>query len=362
MKLSVKRFVLGAAVAAGALLGAWAAADTAAAEQVERFTMAAGHPPVLSWVRLLDEYVIPELDRRLAEAGNPVKIEWTTAYGGTLAKIGAESDAMRTGVSDMGIIAFIFEAGKFPLEQVTLFAPFATDDILKIGRAVEKVRAETPAMQEAWARANAECLGVAAIDTYQVLTKFPLNSIDDLQGKKILAPGPAANWIKGTGAVAVSGNLNTYYNDLKTGVADGVIVSAAPAFAVKLHEVAPYVTLVNIGAQSTGCLAINRDRLASLPPEVQKIIHEVGDGYTQKFAEVQMATAEAALEGMKAGGATVSEFPEAERARWAQALPPIGREWADEMAAKGLPGQEVLAAYIAALQEQGVEMPRDWSK
>lgn len=362
MKQSVKRFVLCAAVAAGALAAAWGGAGAASAQEVERFTMAAGHPPVFSWVRLLDEYVIPEVDRRLEAAGNPVDIEWTAAYGGTLAKIGAESDAMRTGVSDMGIVAFIFEAPKFPLEQVTLFAPFATDDIRKIGKAVGKVRANTPAMQEAWNRSNAECLGAAAIDTYHILTKFPLTSIDDLQGKKILAPGPAANWIKGTGAVGVSGNLNTYYNDLKTGVADGVIVSAAPAFAVKLHEVAPHVTLVNIGAQSTGCLAINKDRLESLPPEVQKIIREVGEGYTEKFAEVQMATADKALEGMKAGGATISDISPEERARWANALPPLGKEWAAEMAAKDLPGQEVMSAYIDALQEQGVELPRDWSK
>ncbi|MEQ8349541.1 MAG: C4-dicarboxylate TRAP transporter substrate-binding protein [Sneathiellaceae bacterium] len=356
---SVKRFVLPAAVVAGTLL---AGAGAGSAQDVERFTMTAGHPPVFSWVRLLDEYVRPGIDQKLEAAGSPVKIEWTTAYGGTLAKIGAESDAIRSGVSDMGIVAFIFEAAKFPLEQVSLFAPFATDDILKIGRAIEKVRGQTPAMQKAWEDAHAQCLGAAAIDTYHLVSKFPVSSIDDLQGKKILAPGPAANWIKGTGAIGVAGNLTTYYNDLKTGVADGVIVSAAPAFAVKLHEVASHVTKVNIGAQSTGCLAINTDRLAALPPEVQQIIREVGAGYTEKFAEVQMATADAAIEGMKAGGATISELSPAERKRWADALPPLGKEWAEAMAGRGLPGQEVLAAYIQALEEQGVEMPRDWSK
>lgn len=346
-----------------ALAGGLALAVTAAADaRTERMTMAAGHPPVLSWVALLDSYVIPEINQRLEAAGNPVTIDWTTAYGGTLARIGAESDAIRTGVSDMGIIAFVFEAAKFPLEQVTLFAPFATNDIRQVSTAIGKVREDQPAMQAAWDASNARCLGAAAIDTYQLLTKFPLNSVDDLQGKKILAPGPAANWIKNTGAVGVSGNLTTYYNDLNTGVADGVIVSAAPAFAVKLHEVAPYVTKVNIGAQSTGCLAINEARFKALPPEVQEIILDVGNGYTEKFAEVQMATADKAMEGMAAAGATISEFPEAERKRWADTLPPIGKEWADEMAARNLPGQEVLAAYIAALAEQGVVMPRDWSQ
>lgn len=356
---SIRKFVFPTMVAAGMLC---AGAGVAVAQDVERLTMTAGHPPVLSWVRLLDDYVIPEIDKRLAAAGNPVVIEWTTAYGGTLAKIGAESDAIGSGISDMGIVAFVFEAAKFPLEQVTLFAPFATDDIRLIGKSIEKVRAATPAMQKAWEQAHVQCLGAAAIDTYHLITKFPVSSIDDLNGKKILAPGPAANWIKGTGAISVAGNLTTYYNDLKTGVADGVIVSAAPAYAVKLHEVAPYVIKANIGAQSTGCLAVNSDRLKSFPPAVQEIILDVGAGYTEKFAEVQMATANAAIEGMKAAGATISELSPAERKRWADALPPLGKEWAEAMAERGLPGQEVLSAYIQTLQEAGVEMPRDWAK
>ena len=115
------------------LLGTLALATTllntlpAQAQQVIKLTAAAGHPPVFLWVKILDEYFIPEVDKRLAAAGGKYKIEWTKAYGGTLAKLGNESTAMKDGISDLGFVATIFEAAKFPLQNVTYFAPFGTE-------------------------------------------------------------------------------------------------------------------------------------------------------------------------------------------------------------------------------------------
>lgn len=68
----------------------------AQAQQTIRLTAAGGHPPVFLWVKLLDEFYIPEVDRRLAAAGGKHKVEWTKAWGGTLIKIGSESKASPT--------------------------------------------------------------------------------------------------------------------------------------------------------------------------------------------------------------------------------------------------------------------------
>ena len=88
------------------------------AQQTIRLTAAAGHPPVFLWVKLIDEYFIPEVDKRLAAAGGKHKIEWTKAWGGTLIKIGSESKGIADGVADMGFVSTIFEAPKFPMQNV----------------------------------------------------------------------------------------------------------------------------------------------------------------------------------------------------------------------------------------------------
>ena len=350
------------ALASALTVAVLAGAGSASAQTVVKMTVTAGHPPVFAWVKLIDDFVIPEIEKRVAAIGSPVKFEWTRAYGGTVAKLGAESDALRTDISDMGIVAAIFEAGKFPLEQFSLMTPFSTSDMRLINRVTYKMHQDIPELTAFWTRNNIVYLGGASIDTYHILTKFPLTSIDALKGKKILAPGPAANWIRNTGAVAVSGNLNTYYNDLKSGVADGVIVSMVPAASAKLHEVVPHITKVNIGAQSTGALGVNKRTFDKLPPGVQKIIIDVGRAYADEFAKVQMTTAEQALQTMIAAGAKVSELDPAERKRWAAALPPLGKEWAADMDAKGMPGTKVLKAYVDGLSGAGVQFPRDWTK
>lgn len=349
------------------LLGTLALATTllntlpAQAQQVIKLTAAAGHPPVFLWVKILDEYFIPEVDKRLAAAGGKYKIEWTKAYGGTLAKLGNESTAMKDGISDLGFVATIFEAAKFPLQNVTYFAPFGTEDIGVVSNAITEMQKKIPTMNDAWAKNGLVYLGGAALDNYYLFAKFPVTRIEDLQGKKINAPGPSANWVKNTGAVAVAGTLNTYYEDIKSGVSDGALTFATGASSVKLHEVAPYVTKVNFGSQYAGGIAINKGRFDKLPKDVQKIFVEAGNGYSVEFAKAQSALATQRLQEMVKGGAKLVDLSDSERKRWADALPPIAKTWGAEMQSKGLPATEVLQAYMAALKKAGAKIPRDWS-
>lgn len=334
----------------------------AAAQETIRLTAAAGHPPVFTWVKLVDEFFIPEVDRRLALTGT-YKIEWTKAWGGTLIKLGSESDGIGSGIADIGIVATVFEASKFPLHNVSYMAPFGTDDIGLVSETIIDLQASVPAMSQAFTDRNLVFLGGAALDTYHLWTKFPVNSINDLAGKKILAPGPAANWIKDTGAVAVAGTLNTYYEDVKTGVADGAIVFVTGAWGIKLHEVAPIITRVNFGSQFADTLVFNKARFDALPPEVQAVLREVGAEYSQRFAEVQTATAEELMQQSAAAGATINTLSPEERLRWAAALPPVGRQWVDLLKGQGIDAAEgVLSGYMAAIQAGGNPVPRDWSK
>lgn len=349
------------AAAAAATLGTLAAAP-AAAQQVIKLTAAAGHPPVFLWVKLTDEVLIPEVDRRLAAAGGKYKIEWTKAWGGTLLKLGSESKGVADGVADLAIVSTIFEAPKFPLQNVSYYTPFGTDDVGLISKTVADLQTSVPAMGDAWTKNGLVYLGGMALDSYHVWSKFPITKLEDLQGKKLSAPGPSANWVKGTGAVAVAGSLNTYYEDIKSGVSDGALVFTTGAWGAKLHEVAPYVTKVNFGAMFAGGVAINKSRFDKLPPEVQKAFREAGDVWMETYAKQQNAAVTALLQKMVEGGAKVSELSEPERKRWADSLGPVAKTWAADAQGKGLPADNVLKAYVAGLAKAGTKMPRDWSK
>ena len=333
----------------------------ATAQQVIKMTAAAGHPPVFLWVKMADEVLIPEVDKRLAVAGK-YKIEWTKAWGGTLLKLGSESKGVADGVADVAIVSTVFEGAKFPLQNVSYYTPFGTDDIALVSKTVADLQVSVPAMGDAWTKNGLVYLGGMALDTYHVWTKFPITKLEDLQGKKISAPGPSSNWVRGTGAVAVAGTLNSYYEDIKSGVSDGALVFTTGAWGAKLHEVAPYVTKVNFGAQFAGGAVIGKSRFDKLPPEVQKAFVEAGEVWQSAYAKAQSAAVSALIQKMAEAGAKITDLNDLERKRWADSLGPVAKNWAADAQGKGLPANDVLNAFIASLQKAGTKLPRDWSK
>jgi len=327
-----------------------------------KLTAVAGHPPIFLWVGLIRDFFIPEVDKRLAAAGGQDKVEWNQAYGGTVAKIGGELETIGEGVADIGFVGTLFHAPKMPLHNVTYMTPFGCGDIFKVVETMTELQTKIPAIGQEWGKQNLIYLGGVGLDRYGVLTNFEVKTVDDLKGHKIAAPGPAANWIKNTGAVAVAGNLNTYYNDIKTGVYEGTLTFMTAAEAGKLQEVAPYVTMVDFGAQFAGALAINKDTWDGLTPEAQKIFREVGQEYAQKLAQAQTDKADNAMKAMEAAGGKLLYLSDEERKRWADMLPNVPMEWAETMEKQGLPGKEVVKGLLDGYRARGTKLVRDWDQ
>lgn len=254
MRLHVRSIAL----AAMAALGLGVAAPPVSAEVI-KLTIASSHPTTVPWVGVMHSHVVPEANRRLKAMGSKHSIKWTEAYGGTLYKFKNTLEAVENGVTDIGWVGTLWEPSKMPLQNITYNTPFVTDDLPGLMKIMNRLHKTVPALNKAWTKRNQVLLGVSGAETYHIVSKFPITKLADLKGRKILAPGPAANWLKGTGAVAVNGALPTYYTQLKTGVAEGCIVILTGAYPFRLHEVAPYITKVGIGASLTGGLSINKD-------------------------------------------------------------------------------------------------------
>jgi len=346
-----------------ATAAAIAAAPAAArAAQAIDLTIVAGHPTIFLWVKHLEETFMPAVDAELAKTGR-YAIRWNAAFGGSLARLGGENDAVSAGLADVAYNPSLFNPSKLPLQNVSYVAPFGTDEPRLTTRIVEDLQRRIPAMGQAWERQNQVYIGGGvSIDSYHLFTTFPVRTLADLQGRRIGAPGSAVNWIKGTGAVPVAGDLTTYYNAIQTGVYDGVLMFATAAAPSSIAEVAPYMTRVDFGAPYAGGLTVNRDRWRSLPEEVRDALVAGAAAYADAFYAEQDARIDGAYAKIRADGGTVSELDPGERARWAAALPNVAREWAQAQDAAGLPGTEVLAGYMQALREAGETPPRDWDR
>ncbi len=336
-------------------------AITARAETI-RLTIASSHATTLPWVGVMHSHVVPESNRRLEAMGSAYRIKWTEAYGGSLYKYQNTLEAVEIGLTDIGWVGALWEASKLPLQNVTYNMPFVTDDLPALLELFNELHDSIPALAKAWTDHNQILLGGSGVDTYHLMTNFPVRRVADLKGRKILAPGPSSTWLRGTGAVPVNGGLTTYYTQIRTGVADGVLTIVTGAYPYKLHEVAPFITLVNIGAQFGGGMAINLDTWKSLPQEVQDILRQLGREYTRVVAREVMERYDLALAGMAAEGATITTLAEAERAKWINGLPDLGSAWVKANESRGLPAGAVLSAFMDGVRRQGGTPSRDWDR
>jgi TRAP-type C4-dicarboxylate transport system substrate-binding protein len=304
--------------------------------------------------------VVPESNARLQAMGSPHRIRWTESYGGSLYKYGNTLEAVEIGLTDIGWVGTLWELSKMPLLNVTYYTPFVSDDNAMVADLMNELHERVPELNEAWTAQNQRFLGGSAVDTYHLMTNFPVDSVDDLAGRKILAPGPSAAWLEGTGAVAVDGGLTTYYTQIQTGVADGVLTILTGAYPYRIHEVAPYITLVGIGAQLTGGMSINLDTWNELPDDVKLVLTELGAEYTAGVSAEVSARYSRGLASMLEEGATVTDLPAAEKQKWIDGLPNIAARWVEATEARGIPAGRVLRIYMEAVRIRGGRPLRDW--
>lgn len=324
-------------------------------------TLVAGHPPVFRWVKMLPEAFIPAVTEKMSELGHT--ISFSEQYGGAIAGVGEEFETVEAGLAEIGVCSSLFDPGKMAVQNVSYYTPFVSADARLVADTMHDLHVEDPRMQQAYTDNNVVYLGApTSIDDYTLMTNFPVNSMADLEGRKIAAPGAAINWLSGTGAVGVQGNLTTYYNELQTGVYDGVIVFASAAFPGKLYEVAPYITKAGLGAQYAGSLCANKDWWDGLPEEVQMAFMAGSEAAAEWYIGDLEAFVGIALSKMAEAGATITDASDALRQQWATGMDNAAKTWAEGLDAAGKDGSGVLAEYMNRMRAGGAKPLRDWDK
>ena len=336
-------------------------ATAGVADENFQVTVVAGQPVVQRFVRMIPEVFVPEVDKRLDGSG--YTMSFTEQFGGSIANSGEELEAVGSGLAEFGTCISLFEPNKLALQNIGFFTPFVTTDVGIVSRIMGDLQFSDANMRKSFEDNDTVYIGAPVIvDDYVLMTNFPVTKMEDLQGIKLGLPAAAMNWLSGTGAVGVSGSLATYYNELKTGVYDGVLVFASAAWPAKLHEVAPYITTVGLGAQFAGGLCANKDWYDGLPDEVKAAMNEAASVTQSWYVDDLQAAAAGALTSMAEDGATVTTAPDEMRQAWAAGLDNTAKVWADALDAQGRAGTETLDAYMQAMRGAGATPLRQWDQ
>ena len=355
MKKCIKFSLIGGALAALMALPA-AAQESISAVVID------GYPDRALWVKEFTNFLIPEVDRRLAENGN-YKMNWQENYGGSIVKPKGVLEGVQLGLGDIGIVTTIFHSSKLPSQGISGSTPFVASDARAVAKAVDEIAREFPAMQNEFAAQNQVYLATGVVlDTYQVFCSEKVSTVADLEGRKIAGAGLNLRYLEGIkDAAGVRGGLTDFYNMVQTGLVDCAMLWPEAAKTFKIAEVAPYMLRADLGAVNTKTVTVNADYWEKLPDEVKDVLKAVAIDYRDHVAGIAMDRAAASRDAYVAAGGTIAELSDEDRAAWANAMPNVAQEGASTLNGKGEAGSEMLAAYIGKLADAGYTGMRDWT-
>ncbi|WP_294229584.1 C4-dicarboxylate TRAP transporter substrate-binding protein [uncultured Shimia sp.] len=334
----------------------------AAAQETVSAVVIDGYPDRALWVKEFSNFFIPEVDRRLADAG-AYKMNWQENYGGSIVKPKGVLEGVQLGLGDIGIVTTIFHSSKLPSQGISGSTPFVASDARAVAKAVDEIAKEFPAMQNEFAAQNQVYLATGVVlDTYQVFCSEEVSSVADLEGRKIAGAGLNLRYLEGIkDAAGVRGGLTDFYNMVQTGLVDCAMLWPEAAKTFKIAEVAPYMLRADLGAVNSKTVTVNADYWAKLPDDVKNVLQAVAVDYRDHVAGIAMDRAAASRDAYVAAGGTIVELSAEDRTAWANAMPNVAQEWAETLNGNGEQGSEMLAAYIGKLADAGYTGVRDWT-
>jgi TRAP-type C4-dicarboxylate transport system substrate-binding protein len=334
----------------------------ALAQEVITANVIDGYPARAMWVQEFTDFFIPEVDKKLAETGN-YKIDWRESYGGTVVKPRGVLEGVQLGLGDIGIVTTIFHSSKLPSQAISAVTPFVASDARAVAKAVDEIAREYPAMQAEFEAQNQVYLATGVVlDTYQLFSKEPVESIADLEGTKIAGAGMNLRYLEGIeNAAGVRGGLTDFYNMVQTGLVDSAMLWPEAAATFKMAEVAPYMLEADLGAVNTKTVTVNKDYWETLPEEVKTVLQDVAVAYRDHLSQMAMDKAAESRAAYVEGGGTIMPMSVEARTAWAESMPDIAAEWAATLDDKGSDGSGMLRAYLDKLAADGFSGLRDWT-
>jgi TRAP-type transport system periplasmic protein len=310
--------------------------DAAAAEGPD-VTLVLGHPFPAEHPMAVN-MIAPWIEEVEERTGGTVTFD--VQPGGAITDADAAYENAAAGVIDMGWALHGYTPGRFPITQI-IELPFEFESAEQATEVLWDLYEEFPALQE-----EMDDVELLALWTHDIGDLFtvdqPVESMDDMEGLTLRAPGPLSNTlIDSLGGDPVGMPAGELYDALERGVIDGLMIANSGISSFSLDEVVNYATLGNFYVASQ-FVAMNPGSWEQLSPEQQQVIEDTSGrelsltgarAYDEIFEDLQ-----ASYEDM---GIEVTELDEDELDDWRAATEEVPQQWIDDAEDEGAPGQEM---------------------
>ena len=266
------------------------------------------------------------------------RIKITMFPGGTLSKAAQTYEAVVSGVADMGMSAFAYTRGRFPLLE-GLDLPVGYPDGVTATRAandlIKKYQPEE--------LSDVHVLYLHAHGPGILASKKPVSSVSDISSMKVRATGLSAKIVSALGGTPVSMSQGDTYESLQKGVVEATFCPIETLKGWKQGEVIDYVVdTKSIGYTTSMFAVMNKDKWNSLPEDLQKIITEVSEEWIYKQGAAWDESDKQGEAYVKELGKEFISLSDDDNAALVEAMAPVYDEYVAATKEKGLPGDEFL--------------------
>jgi TRAP-type C4-dicarboxylate transport system substrate-binding protein len=278
-----------------------------------------------------------------ADSNGTLEVE--THYGGSLGNFGVMYDRVLDNVAEIGFILTAFAGGKFRQQDVASL-PFISRNSEEAAYGLWKVYEQGLTTDEF---SEVKLLAVWVFPNAALHFNGPLPSLDQMNGKKIIASNAVASQIvEALGASPVTFRPDEAYQALSRKVADGALMPFTGMEVFRIHEVTDHHLDAALGADAA-ILFMNKEAYAALPEEARAAIDKHSYGALSVLAGEKVDGAWA--KGRDLVADSVSTLSAEEEANWREALAPVSKSWAASIDN----GQAILEAFTAAVEEYRAE-------
>ncbi|MCF8033031.1 MAG: TRAP transporter substrate-binding protein DctP [Desulfarculaceae bacterium] len=283
--------------------------------------------------------------KKLTNGKLKIKVFWP----GQLVKSREALEALKTGMIDGYSGSFLYFTGVFPEVNVQ-WLPFnwsGPEEAMDILRNQGYLNI----FSEAMSKHGVTFLGSISVATMGLMTKFPVNGLADLQGKKIRAFGLEALIVQALGAAAAAIPGAEQYMALQRGTVDGTDYPWYTLKKYKLYEVLDYVSDPAFHTPGIVELVINSKVMASLPADQQEAVKKAAIMAMDRSFELSPTWDKEAIEFAKTKKVKIIKLSDAELLKWRQKLMPLY----EQTAAKSPYCRKLVDILKANLKAKGVK-------
>jgi TRAP-type transport system periplasmic protein len=295
------------------------------------------------------------------------RVKFKFLWSESLAKGEDTLKAVGAGLAEAGSILGLYSPVDLPVWNLAN-APFGGADPWVGMRTWQEMRQAVPELPREAAERGVRILMNFTSGPVDLLSKMPILSEKDLQGRRIRSSGGWTPLLKALGATTVSLSFPETYDALNKGSIDGAINYIPFVKSYRHYEYAGHVTEVRMGQVLGYGAGINLNQWNSLPEDIRTLIAEVSDAFIEQYARAYLDDVENTRKALAAGidGKRVQFHalaPE-ERERWA-AKSTFVDDWVKRVGAQGIDARRIVetlgrirAKYEAELVARGYPWTR----